>query len=147
VTEREVEPYQLFYADGVRYLKHTVVCEKDETSPIAWKIKPHAYFVKAHGQVTQPINVIKIRFAPNAVRWVREQQHYGYQLDEKEISQGTVMVYHVNDESEIIPWILGWGTSAEVLAPQKLRKSLRETALELANLLTGLSHSSVQCGI
>jgi predicted DNA-binding transcriptional regulator YafY len=46
------------------------------------------------------------------------------------------MVYHVNQESEIIPWILGWGTSAELLSPKELRKTLRETALNLANLLT-----------
>jgi predicted DNA-binding transcriptional regulator YafY len=46
------------------------------------------------------------------------------------------MVFQVNHESEIIPWILSWGASAEVLSPEKLRKSLRETALELANLLT-----------
>ena len=46
------------------------------------------------------------------------------------------MIYQVNQESEIVPWILGWGTSAEVLSPQALRQSLRETALNLANLLT-----------
>ena len=46
------------------------------------------------------------------------------------------MVYHVNQESEIIPWILGWGTGAEVLSPEELRQTLRETALNLANLLT-----------
>jgi predicted DNA-binding transcriptional regulator YafY len=80
--------------------------------------------------------IIKIRFVPGTVRWVREQQHYGYQRDEKEMPQGTVMVYQVNDESEIIPWILGWGTSAEVLSPKDLRQSLRETAQNLADLLT-----------
>jgi predicted DNA-binding transcriptional regulator YafY len=32
--------------------------------------------------------------------------------------------------------VLGWGASAEVLSPKELRKSLRETALKLANLLT-----------
>ena len=46
------------------------------------------------------------------------------------------MVYHVNDTSEIIPWILGWGAGAEVLSPWELRQSLRETAQKLADLLT-----------
>jgi predicted DNA-binding transcriptional regulator YafY len=84
----------------------------------------------------QPIIVIRIRFAPKVVRWVREQQHYAYEGDEREASQGTVMAYYVNDVSEIVPWILGWGASAEVLSPKELRKSLRETAQKLANLLT-----------
>ena len=46
------------------------------------------------------------------------------------------MIYHVNHESEIIQWVLGWGASAEVLSPRELRKTLREIALNLANLLT-----------
>ena len=142
VTERDVEPHQLFYADGVWYLEAYCRLRKgmrDFRLSRMETIKPRRdiFRQKRTGKPqAQPIIVIKIRFAPNAVRWVREQQHYGYQGDEKETPLGTVMVYHVNNESEIIPWILGWGTSAEVLAPQKLRKSLRETALELANLLT-----------
>ena len=84
----------------------------------------------------QPVIAIRIRFAPNAVRWVRERQHYGYQGDEEQTVEGTIMLYHVNDETEIIPWVLGWGASAEVLLPKALRKSLRETALKLADMLT-----------
>jgi len=142
LTEREVEPHQLFYADGVWYLEAYCRMRKgmrDFRLSRMEKITPRreTFHKKRTGKAPpQLIIVIKIRFAPIAVRWVREQQHYGYQRDEKETSQGTIMVYHVNAESEIIPWVLGWGTSAEVLSPQKLRKSLRETALELANLLT-----------
>jgi len=142
LTEREVEPHQLFYADGIWYLEAYCRMRKgmrDFRLSRMEKITPRreTFHKKRTGKAQpQPIIVIEIRFAPNAVRWVREQQHYGYRRDEKETPQGTVMVYHVNDESEIIPWVLGWGTSAEVLSPQKLRKSLRETALELANLLT-----------
>jgi predicted DNA-binding transcriptional regulator YafY len=99
--------------------------------------RPETFHKKRTGTTSiQPIVVIKIRFLPDAVRWVREGQHYGYQYDEQESSQGTVMVFHVNHESEIIPRILGWGTSAEVLSPKELRQTLRETALNLANLLT-----------
>jgi predicted DNA-binding transcriptional regulator YafY len=142
MTERDVEPHQLFYADGIWYLEAYCRLRKgmrDFRLSRMETIHPRreVFRQRRTGKPqSQPITVIKIRFAPNAVRWVREQQHYGYQHDEKETSQGTVMVYHVNSESEIIPWILGWGTSAEILSPQKLRKSLRETALELANLLT-----------
>jgi predicted DNA-binding transcriptional regulator YafY len=142
VTEREVEPHQLFYADGVWYLEAYCRMRKgmrDFRLSRMEKVtlRGETFHKKRTGKTqTQPVIVIKIRFAQNAVRWVRERQHYGYQLDEKETPQGTIMIYHVNQESEIIPWILGWGTSAEVLSPQELRKSLRETALELANLLT-----------
>jgi predicted DNA-binding transcriptional regulator YafY len=142
ITERDVEPHQLFYADGVWYLEAYCRSRKgvrdfrlsrmEAVSP-----RRETFQKKCTNQAqAQPIIVIRIRFAPNAVRWVRERQHYGYQGDETESAQGTVMVYHVNQESEIVPWILGWGTSAEVLSPKALRKSLREIALNLANLLT-----------
>jgi len=99
--------------------------------------RPETFHKKRKGKTQiQPVVVIRIRFTPGAVRWVRERQHYGYQRDEQESSEGTVMIYQVNQESEIVPWILGWGTSAEVLSPKELRQSLRETALNLANLLT-----------
>jgi predicted DNA-binding transcriptional regulator YafY len=142
VTERDVEPHQLFYADGVWYLEaycRTRKGMRDFRLSRMEKVilRRETFLKKRTGKAQlQSIIVIKIRFVPNAVRWVREQQHYGYQHDERETSQGPVMVYHVNHESEIIPWILGWGTSAEVLSPKELRQTLRETALELANLLT-----------
>lgn len=142
VIERDVEPYQLFYADGVWYLE--AYCRlrqgmRDFRFSRIEKVTPRreSFHKKRTGKAqTQPIIVIKIRFAQNAVRWVRERQHYGYQRDERETPQDTIMVYHVNQESEIVPWILGWGTSAEVLSPKELRQSLRETAMKLANLLT-----------
>jgi predicted DNA-binding transcriptional regulator YafY len=142
VTERDIEPRQLFYADGVWYLEAYCRMRKgirDFRLSRMEKVtlRREMFHRKRTSKVqAQTIIVIKIRVAQNAVRWVREKQHYGYQHDEKETSQGTVMVYHVHQESEIIPWVLGWGTSAEVLSPQELRKRLRETALELANLLT-----------
>jgi predicted DNA-binding transcriptional regulator YafY len=142
VTERDVEPHQLFYADGVWYLEAYCRWRKgmrDFRLSRMEAVTPRreTFQKKRTGKSqAQPVIVIKIRFAPNAIRWVREQQHYGYQGDEQEAPPGTVMVYQVNQESEIIPWILGWGASAEVLSPKELRKRLRETALNLANLLT-----------
>lgn len=142
VSERDVEPHQLFYTDGLWYLEAYCRMRKGMRDFRFSRIEKvtlleEMFHSKRTGRAqTQPIIVIKIRFAPNAVRWVREQQHYGYQRDENESSQGTVMVYQVNQESEIVPWILGWGMSAEVLSPKELRHSLRETALNLANLLT-----------
>lgn len=142
VTERDVEPHQLFYADGVWYLEAYCRWRKDmrdfRLSRMEAVTPRRETFRKKRTEKSQaqPIIVIKIRFAPSAIRWVRERQHYGYQGDEQETPQGIVMIYQVNQESEIIPWILGWGTSAEVLSPKELRKNLRETALKLANLLT-----------
>jgi predicted DNA-binding transcriptional regulator YafY len=142
VTERDVEPHQLFYADGVWYLEAYCRMRKGirdfRLSRMEAVETLHETFRRKRTGKTQfqPTIVIKIRFMPGAVRWVRERQHYGYQRDEPESPAGIIMVYHVNNTSEIVPWILGWGTSAEVLSPEELRQNLRETAQKLANLLT-----------
>jgi predicted DNA-binding transcriptional regulator YafY len=138
VSERDVEPHQLFYFDGVWYLEGYCRLRKDvrefRLSRID-KMNPlKEAFAKKRAGITKNKKVIeiKIRFAMGVVRWVRERQHYGFQSEEN----NAVMIYHVEDVSEIRAWILGWGDAAEVLSPKELRKSMRETAIKLANLLT-----------
>ncbi|MBC7876708.1 MAG: YafY family transcriptional regulator [Anaerolineales bacterium] len=141
-SERDVEPHQLFYAEGLWYLEAYCRTRKGMRDFRLSRIdkatlQKETFGKKRTGKIqTQAIFVIKIRFEQNTVRWVREQQHYGYQKDEKQTPQNVTMTYHVNHESEIIPWILSWGASAEVLSPKELRKTLRETSLKMTNLLT-----------
>ena len=44
--------------------------------------------------------------------------------------------YRPGDLDEIAPWLLGWGTAAEVIAPHELRERLREEAQGLIEMLT-----------
>lgn len=141
-SERDVEPHQLFYVDGFWYLEAYCRMRKgmrDFRLSRMDKITPRSELFKKKRTgkpSSQPIVVIRIRFEKNIIRWVRERQHYGYQADEQQTAQGVLMKYHVNDEAEIIPWILGWGTGAEVISPDGLRQHLREIAQKLANMLT-----------
>lgn len=140
-SERDVEPHQLFYAEGVWYVE--AYCRKSKgmrdfrLSRIDKITSLNKFFNKKRAGKTSPQSFIeiKIQFENNIVRWVREKQHYGFQ-HEQETSRGVVMTYSVNHESEMIPWILSWGASAEVLSPKAFRKTLHETAQKLANLLT-----------
>jgi predicted DNA-binding transcriptional regulator YafY len=141
-SERDVEPHQLFYVDGFWYLEAYCRMRKgmrDFRLSRMDKVTPRSevFKKKRTGKPSsQPIVEIRIRFEKNIVRWVRERQHYGYQGDEQQTEHGVLMKYHVNDEAEIIPWILGWGTGAEVISPKGLRQHLREIAQKLANMLT-----------
>ncbi len=137
VSERDVEPYQLYYSDGVWYFEAYCRLRKDvrefRLSRIDKLTLLNEYFSKRRKSkvsVAQTVEVC-IRFDARILRWVRERQHYGFVREE-----AAVMVYHVHDVSEIKAWILGWGAEAEVIAPKSLRKELRETAQKLANLLT-----------
>lgn len=141
-TERDVEPHQLFYSDGIWYLEGYCRLRKDIRAfrlsrMEGLELRSEIFSKRRLGKSQNTRTVeIKIRFRTELVRWVRERQHYGFQREETATQSGVIMVYHVHDTSEITPWILGWGPTAEVLSPKKLRTSLRETAQKLADLLT-----------
>ena len=137
VSERDVEPHQLYYSDGVWYFEAYCRLRKDvrefRLSRVEKLTLLDQHFSKRRKSKTAAAQMmeVRIRFDARILRWVRERQHYGF-VREKD----AVMTYHVHDVSEITSWILGWGAEAEVLAPKDLRKELRETAKKLANLLT-----------
>ena len=79
---------------------------------------------------------VSVRFQPEVLRWVRERQHYAFQAEEQAPDGGAVMIYRIKTLQEIMPWLLGWGTSAELLAPQDFREEIRQEIRKLADLLT-----------
>ena len=141
VTERDVEPHQLFYSDGIWYLEGYCRLRKDIRAFRLSRIEKLAglretFSKKRTGRGGKQKRIeVRVRFSKNIVRWVRERQHYGFQREEN-LPKDVVMVYDIHDFSEITAWILGWADGAEVLSPNVLRKKLRETAQNLANLLT-----------
>lgn len=142
VTERDVEPHQLFYSDGIWYLEGYCRWRKDIRAFRLSRLEKlelrRETFSRRRTGKAQNIQTmeIRIRFEPGAVRWVQERQHYGFQREESPTPKGVIMLYRVHDMSEIKPWILSWGAAAEVLTPGALRKDLYETARKLVNLLT-----------
>jgi len=141
VTERDVEPHQLFYSDGIWYLEGYCRLRKDIRAFRLSRIEKlnslrETFSKKRTGKAGERKRIeVRIRISKDIVRWVRERQHYGFQREES-LPDGVVMTYDVHDVSEITAWILGWGDEAEVLSPDILRKNLHETAQKLANLLT-----------
>jgi predicted DNA-binding transcriptional regulator YafY len=141
VTERDVEPHQLFYSDGIWYLEGYCRLRQDIRAFRLSRVEKltalgETFSKRRAGKTGEQKKIqIKIRFTPGVARWVRERQHYGFRSEES-LPDGVVMAYEVDAVSEIIAWILSWGDAAEVLSPVELRKSLRETAQKLADLLT-----------
>jgi predicted DNA-binding transcriptional regulator YafY len=66
---------------------------------------------------------------------VRERQHWSF-VAEEGASDEVLARYHLSDLDEIAPWLLGWGTAAEVIAPRELRERLRQEARSLVEMLT-----------
>ena len=139
-TERMVEPRALACYDGAWYL--SAYCRlrcgmrdfrleriegiilRDET------FRPRTEEVPARTRLA-----VRVRFAPRVLRWVRERQHWSFEREE--VGAGVaVMVYGPDSLDEIAPWLLGWGTAAEVVSPEELRGRLRDEARALAEMLT-----------
>lgn len=144
VSERELEPANLTYSRGAWYA--TGYCRMrqgvrsfrldriDELRLLEDRFEPGpAAQVHLHGEMV----TVEVRFAPQVVRWVHERQHFAFAGEaESPDGQGVVMTYLVDRPLEMLPWLLSWGASSEVLAPPELRERIREEAEKLAKSLT-----------
>ncbi|MCL4459035.1 MAG: WYL domain-containing protein [Chloroflexi bacterium] len=75
---------------------------------------------------------VKLRFAPSAVRRLKECVWHPSQVLEEQADGGCLLTLRVASTLEITPWVLGWGDQVEVLEPKDFRESIRETAQRMA---------------
>ncbi len=153
-TERVVDPYQLFYSNGIWYVEGYCHLRQamrafrldrvDELDLLLSSFEKQTHpSPRTDSLVVSDTIAVKIRFDADIVRWVSERQHYGFVGEETATStalstgvNGTVMSYAVHTLQEIIPWLRGWGAAAEPLSPPELRRQIHENALKLAKMLT-----------
>jgi predicted DNA-binding transcriptional regulator YafY len=141
ITEREVEPHQLFYNNGTWYLEGYCRLRQDIR---AFRLErmdrltllPDTFIPYVPEQRPVEKVAVQVRFEQPVVRWVQEWQHSGFIAEEAAPDgSGAVMTYQIGNLGEIIPWLLSWGASAEVLSPLALRQTIRAEALKLADKL------------
>jgi predicted DNA-binding transcriptional regulator YafY len=73
------------------------------------------------GEVAEVI----IRFAPQAARYVREKRWHASQEIQEQEDGGLVLKFQTSGLGEVKRWVLQYGGSAEVFAPETLRSELR----------------------
>jgi predicted DNA-binding transcriptional regulator YafY len=140
-TIRQIEPLRLGYSNGAWYL--TAYCrvrheerafrldriESLEVEAARFRPRP------ATPRPELPQTEVLVRFRGEVSRWVRERQHWSF-VAEEGADDEVLTRYRLGNLDEIAPWLLGWGTAAEVIAPRELRERLREEALALIEILT-----------
>jgi predicted DNA-binding transcriptional regulator YafY len=74
----------------------------------------------------------RVRFNPRAADRAKREWYLGV-VKEEEIENGSILTLATPEWTGLAFWLLSFGRSATVLAPESLRKLLTETACEVAN--------------
>ena len=75
---------------------------------------------------------VQLRFAPEAARWVRDEQFHESQQTE-DLEDGSILYsVCVQGTREITRWILGYGGEVEVLEPESLREEVAAAGRSMA---------------
>ena len=146
-TQRVVEPYVIVCRGGAWYLiaychlrEEVKIFRVDridqaailkQASEIPKNFSSEAFFAGSWFiEQGEPVRV-KLRFAPEAARWVKESQYHPSQRIAEQPEGTLLFEVTVCGRREITRWILGYGSQVEVLEPAELRAAVRA---ELAKL-------------
>lgn len=80
----------------------------------------------------QPV-LVRLRVEKRLANKFSATTYHGSQ-SVKELDSGDIEVsYQISEPNEMLPWLMGWGNTVEVLEPPHLRQALREMAKGVAD--------------
>lgn len=138
VTEREVEPLKLVYLDDVWVL--SAYCRLREGQRAFRLDRIDGIKLAQETFVPRPMNKeqsasgekVSILVKAEAVRWVRESQHFAH-IAERELATGDLLMdYQLRDQLKFTSWLLQWGEYVEVIAPATLREAMMQRVKAMA---------------
>ena len=143
-TERVLDPYVITFRGSAWYLvaychlrSNVMIFRIDRMSEagltndkfeLPRNFSPDAFFSGSWFiEQGEPVR-IRLRFAPEAARWVKEAHFHDSQQME-ELPDGSLLFeVTVKGTREITRWILGYGADVEVLEPESIRQEIARHA-------------------
>lgn len=132
---REIDPYGLIFVRGVWMLVGYCHLRKDlrhfrlnriqelhllnETYEVPFDFNLQHYVKEDDRNL-----MIRLFIQPELAGKVKEQ-HYFYIDHMEEKAEGLLVTLRVRELEEILYWVLGWGSGAEVLEPESLKQRVR----------------------
>lgn len=116
--EGRVRHYRLAHMTGLDVL--------DETFE-----RPAAYRAGIEPEHEPREIVVEVLFDETAAAWVDDAPAF-FVEDRVKRPDGLLVTLRVRREAEVLPWLLGWGAHARVLAPASLRRRLAAEAKKIA---------------
>lgn len=145
-TEREIDPYCLFYSSGVWYVlaychlrsevrMFALDCIEEIKATDSYYVIPSNFstddYFKAGWHIYRAgkPTEIKLRFTSEVARWVLRRKWHPSQKVEKNKDGSIVLTVTVDGTAEVRRWIYHWGPNCEVISPPEFRKEV-EAELE-----------------
>ncbi len=140
-TTRDVDPYALihlentWYVSGYCHLRHDTLnfCldRIDRLQVLSTAFTRPENFRLGPKSPTEKDVMARVLFKPAVARWVQENSFF-YIVNMETQFEGLLVTLCVRQESDLIQWLLGWGSNVCVLEPASLQQRI---ATELATTL------------
>jgi len=82
----------------------------------------------------EALTEVQLRFSPRAAQRLKESTWHSSERVEDTEDGGCIWTGYVAEVQEMVPWIRGWGSDCEVLAPGELRNMMIGEARRLARV-------------
>ncbi len=149
-TRRRLDPYRIWYYDGALYVvgfchlrqqvrmfaldRIRLLNVTDQAFEPPKDFSMEKFTANSFGIIQDELVEVRIRFTGEAARWILDRTWHPSQKIEQKRSGRVTVSYRVAGTSEIKRWILGFGSQAEVLEPESLRREISTDALLLSRL-------------
>lgn len=154
LTERTISPYHLINIRGDWYLVAYDDLRQETRNFLVgriedWKVMTETFlpdktfsierwmqnaFQTERGGEPQ---VVEIRFDAYQARYLRERCWHETQRIEELPGGGLILRFCTGGLGEVRRWVLGYGSHAEVLAPQSLREEVQNEILKMSQIYNG----------
>jgi len=151
---RDFDPYRVWYRDGALYavgqdhhsgeIRTFAVGRIRSIEPTGrrFEVRPEfdfdTYVGSAFGVIAEPPTRVWIRFDPRWADWVAERTWHSSQRLERRPDGTLELTMDVGSTADLRTWVLSFGSGAEVLEPESLR---REVAAELQRAAKRYAHT------
>jgi len=153
VTQREVEPYKLwFYGGGFYLIGHCrrkkevrifaverikALNSTEKTFKVPADFNFQDFMRHSFGVFRGEPEKVRIWFAPEAADYVKEKVWHDSQQIRDQDDGSVVFSADVAVTRELVRWIMRWGAAAVVLEPEELRDEIQ---VEAAEMLAGYAN-------
>ncbi|MGO8735849.1 MAG: helix-turn-helix transcriptional regulator [Terriglobia bacterium] len=152
-TEREVDPYKLWYVNNGLYLVghdhkesslRTFAVERIQSAKLTnrrFEMPPDFNFDEfqktAFSVIWGEPQQVKIRFSPSQAPYIRERTWHPSQKIETCDDGSIILTLEIADLWEVKRWLIGFGVDADVLQPRELAEQIRNECRMVARRRLG----------